>query len=67
MDYVEQLVKEAGELFGAGPRVLSLKLPPRLVLVGDTHGQIEDLLWIFFKYGEPSPTNVSAPRLTAWP
>lgn len=29
----------------------------RMVIVGDTHGQLEDLLWIFFKYGKPSETN----------
>ena len=30
----------------------------RLVVCGDTHGQLEDLIWIFFKNGLPSPTNV---------
>jgi Ca2+-binding EF-hand superfamily protein/diadenosine tetraphosphatase ApaH/serine/threonine PP2A family protein phosphatase len=29
----------------------------RMIVVGDTHGQLEDVLWIFFKYGEPSSTN----------
>mmetsp|Transcript_12346 Transcript_12346/g.35010 ORF Transcript_12346/g.35010 Transcript_12346/m.35010 type:complete len:865 (-) Transcript_12346:105-2699(-) len=29
----------------------------RLIIVGDTHGQLEDVLWMFFKYGPPSPTN----------
>ena len=28
------------------------------MIVGDTHGQLEDVLWIFFKYGEPSEKNV---------
>ena len=27
----------------------------RMVIVGDTHGQLEDLFWIFFKYGRPQP------------
>jgi len=27
---------------------------PRLVVVGDTHGQLEDVLWIFHKHGLPS-------------
>lgn len=27
----------------------------RFVVVGDTHGQLEDLLWVFFKHGNPSP------------
>jgi len=30
----------------------------RMIIVGDTHGQLEDLMWIFFKHGFPSPTNV---------
>jgi len=29
----------------------------RLMIVGDTHGQLEDVLWMFFKYGVPSRTN----------
>jgi len=29
----------------------------RLRIVGDTHGQLEDVLWMFFKYGAPSPGN----------
>lgn len=39
--------------------VQRLVVPPgaRLVVVGDTHGQLEDVLWMFFKYGPPSPTN----------
>lgn len=28
-----------------------------LVIVGDLHGQLADLLWIFFKVGVPSPSN----------
>ncbi|CAK9112736.1 Serine/threonine-protein phosphatase 5 [Durusdinium trenchii] len=28
-----------------------------LVIVGDLHGQLADLLWIFFKVGVPSPNN----------
>lgn len=30
----------------------------RLVILGDTHGQLEDLLWIFHEYGLPSQTNL---------
>lgn len=29
----------------------------KLVLVGDLHGQLDDFLWILFKYGLPSQTN----------
>lgn len=32
--------------------------PGQLVLLGDTHGQLKDVLWMFFKYGEPSASNV---------
>jgi len=30
---------------------------PRLVIVGDTHGQLQDVLWIFYKFGVPSLGN----------
>ena len=30
----------------------------RLIVCGDTHGQLEDLIWIFFKNGLPSASNV---------
>lgn len=30
----------------------------RLLIVGDTHGQLADVLWIFTEYGLPSKTNV---------
>ena len=29
----------------------------RLLILGDTHGQLEDVLWIFFKHGEPRSTD----------
>jgi len=29
----------------------------QLIVVGDTHGQLSDILWIFYKMGVPSPTN----------
>eukprot|EP00928_Gymnodinium_smaydae_P044339 TRINITY_DN2957_c0_g4_i1.p1 TRINITY_DN2957_c0_g4~~TRINITY_DN2957_c0_g4_i1.p1 ORF type:complete len:1048 (+),score=144.06 TRINITY_DN2957_c0_g4_i1:345-3146(+) len=49
----------ASELWGAAPNVLHMSVDPegRCILVGDTHGQLEDVLWIFFKYGIPSSTN----------
>ncbi|CAD7947499.1 unnamed protein product [Amoebophrya sp. A120] len=31
--------------------------PGRTIVVGDTHGQLEDVLWIFYKNGLPSPSN----------
>ena len=36
---------------------LSVADDSQLVIVGDTHGQLEDVLWIFFKYGWPSKQN----------
>jgi len=30
---------------------------PLLIVMGDTHGQVEDVLWVFYKMGLPSPTN----------
>jgi len=30
----------------------------RLLIIGDTHGQLADVLWIFAEYGLPSRTNV---------
>lgn len=36
---------------------LSVPSDGKLVIVGDTHGQLEDVLWIFFKYGLPSVEN----------
>jgi len=38
-------------------RRLVLPAGSRLIIVGDTHGQLEDVLWMFFKYGPPSATN----------
>eukprot|EP00659_Diplonema_papillatum_P004289 gene4289-6626_t len=40
--------------------VHSLEVPEQgtLVLCGDTHGQLEDLLWVFFKHGPPAPDRV---------
>eukprot|EP00820_Chromera_velia_P018452 Cvel_27500.t1-p1 / transcript=Cvel_27500.t1 / gene=Cvel_27500 / organism=Chromera_velia_CCMP2878 / gene_product=Serine/threonine-protein phosphatase T, putative / transcript_product=Serine/threonine-protein phosphatase T, putative / location=Cvel_scaffold3440:12150-15821(+) / protein_length=372 / sequence_SO=supercontig / SO=protein_coding / is_pseudo=false len=30
----------------------------RMLLCGDTHGQLNDLLWLFYKFGPPGPNNV---------
>eukprot|EP01071_Lankesteria_metandrocarpae_P008624 Lankesteria_metandrocarpae@DN5006_c0_g1_i3.p1 len=30
----------------------------RIIVVGDTHGQLNDVLWIFYKFGPPSPINI---------
>eukprot|EP00922_Rhytidocystis_sp_ex-Travisia-forbesii_P032363 GHVS01048091.1.p1 GENE.GHVS01048091.1~~GHVS01048091.1.p1 ORF type:complete len:1000 (-),score=105.05 GHVS01048091.1:214-3213(-) len=34
------------------------KADTRLVMVGDTHGQLNDVLWLFYKFGPPSSTNI---------
>ena len=41
--------------------VIDLQEPPegsRLLIVGDTHGQLADVLWIFAEYGLPSQNNI---------
>ena len=46
---------------GANPTsVRALQTPEggRIVVVGDTHGQLKDVLWIFSNFGEPSAENV---------
>eukprot|EP00392_Amoebophrya_sp_AT5.2_P000703 g704.t1 len=35
----------------------SVATPGRTIVVGDTHGQLEDVLWIFYKNGLPSQSN----------
>eukprot|EP01063_Lacrimia_lanifica_P026727 TRINITY_DN364_c0_g1_i3.p1 TRINITY_DN364_c0_g1~~TRINITY_DN364_c0_g1_i3.p1 ORF type:complete len:954 (+),score=370.79 TRINITY_DN364_c0_g1_i3:57-2864(+) len=37
-----------------------IKVPEigNLVVCGDTHGQLEDLLWIFFKHGQPGSDRI---------
>ena len=51
------------------PKVLQhLTIPEtrRIIFVGDTHGQLQDVLWLFFKYGQPSRENGRG-SLTALP
>ena len=36
----------------------TVPLNGKLVVVGDTHGQLEDVLWLFFKNGFPAPGNI---------
>ena len=41
--------------------LIDLPDPPegsRMVIVGDTHGQLQDVLWIFEEYGFPSASNI---------
>jgi len=56
---VARTLELAHGLYADAPNVLRLQVPPtgRLVVVGDTHGQLEDVLWIFYKYGVPTSMN----------
>lgn len=41
--------------------LLEISTPPapgRLCVLGDTHGQLADVMWLFFEHGEPSSSNV---------
>jgi hypothetical protein len=40
--------------------LISSTVPPngRLIVCGDTHAQLQDVMWVFFKNGVPSPTNI---------
>merc|ERR1719162_2396748 len=58
---VAEHVQLATALWDKSPagNIIKIAVAPstRLIMIGDTHGQLEDVLWIFYKYGEPSPTN----------
>jgi len=58
---VIDLLKLSRSFWDSGPKgnVTNLTVTPgcRLIIVGDTHGQLEDVLWLFFKHGVPSETN----------
>jgi len=58
-DAVLRTLRLAEKLWGRSRNIERLTIPQkgRLVVVGDTHGQLEDVLWMFFKYGPPSPSN----------
>ncbi|CAD7968048.1 unnamed protein product [Amoebophrya sp. A120] len=62
LKFVQTLIYKVHQLYKQQYRQPLVFLEPpkkgRMVIVGDTHGQLEDLLWIFFKYGRPSSTNV---------
>eukprot|EP00929_Paragymnodinium_shiwhaense_P080536 TRINITY_DN42009_c0_g1_i1.p1 TRINITY_DN42009_c0_g1~~TRINITY_DN42009_c0_g1_i1.p1 ORF type:complete len:980 (+),score=227.17 TRINITY_DN42009_c0_g1_i1:79-3018(+) len=62
-DCVLRLIRASMDIFRQEyPCALNeIALPPapgQCVIVGDTHGQFEDVLWLFFEHGEPSPSNV---------
>lgn len=56
-DMVQQILYHFTLLMDEGAECMQrLNAPPvgTLAVVGDTHGQLKDLLWIFFKHGLPS-------------
>jgi len=57
---VVQTMKLAHTMWEHAPNIIRVTVPRdgRLLVLGDTHGQLEDVLWIFFKYGVPSERNV---------
>jgi len=57
--YIAQLVGTGTQMFDDLPAsVATMSIPPgeggKLVVLGDTHGQLADLLWVLELYGEPS-------------
>jgi len=58
-DAVVRMLGLASSWWDDAPNVGTYNVPPRgrLIFVGDTHGQLEDVLWMFFKYGVPSRVN----------
>ncbi|KAG8458103.1 hypothetical protein KFE25_012763 [Diacronema lutheri] len=63
VSYMEEVLAEGIELFKAMPSVMKIPVPTpdsgaTLIVVGDTHGQLADVLYIFSVHGPPSPVNV---------
>ena len=58
-NYIQAILGEAKTLFAKLPRVTRIQTlsggHQRLVVVGDLHGQLQDLLVIFLAHGFPSP------------
>lgn len=59
---VAKLVRNATDMFRTlvPSALVEIAAPPppgRMIVVGDTHGQLNDVLWIMFKHGPPSKTN----------
>jgi len=57
---VVQTMKLAHNMWDHEQNIIRLTVPRdgRIIVLGDTHGQLEDVLWMFFKYGVPSEKNV---------
>lgn len=73
--YAADIVGRVKALFNREPTVQEITVPEnhKLTVVGDTHGQLQDLFTIFTINGLPSesnmvrPTSTPAPRLPAAP
>lgn len=55
-----QILKRSFEVLHREPNVIHLHIPKgaQLTIVGDLHGQLDDLLTILHMRGVPSPTNL---------
>jgi Ca2+-binding EF-hand superfamily protein/diadenosine tetraphosphatase ApaH/serine/threonine PP2A family protein phosphatase len=59
---VMELLRSAEKFWDPSPsgniqRLVMRRPDDKLIIVGDTHGQLEDILWLFFKHGPPTATN----------
>lgn len=54
-----RLLKQAATVLDECPNVVRLEIPSNadITVIGDTHGQMHDVLKIFSENGNPSPTN----------
>ena len=59
VDAMTALLGKVMSLLPPHPLALAT-VPPtgKFNVIGDTHGQLEDVLWVFFRHGFPSSTNV---------
>jgi len=62
-DCVKQLVEHSTKLLRTSIRcavndITTPEPPGQCIVVGDTHGQSNDVFWLFFKYGEPTSNNM---------
>jgi len=60
-DYLLPLVWRAAELFDALPSLVRIPIPRtvgRVIVLGDTHGHLKDVIHVFRTCGTPSPGNV---------
>ncbi|ORM39625.1 Serine/threonine-protein phosphatase 5 [Babesia sp. Xinjiang] len=64
IDYAQRILVETLNWYRSNDQgaINHVEVPPyengNLVVVGDLHGQLNDLLWIFYKFGPPSSRNV---------